>query len=113
MPNHGRPGLRERWWMWLRDATWRLSAWAERRETGYRARRALPRGTSVVLPEGRCCCIAGEPAHQGVWFVDRYEVDADDYKLVRVLEAEFSAFSLGEATFACRKAMEVVPAGNP
>lgn len=104
-----RAGWRERWWDWLAGLAYRFGGRCADRARRIRERQALPRGTAVRLSAAGCCRDPQDPAHQGVWFVDRYDDDAGDYRLLRDPGKQFPRVPSGDITYARRSVMELVP----
>ena len=69
--------------------------WIERRVA---ESNSLPAGTKVVLSRCKCSSIAD---HASVWIVERYDVDANDYRIRRP--------DSDRTIYAARGAMELVP----
>lgn len=91
-----------------------LNRWVVRMDELDRIRRALQPGTVVML---RCTChlpqvsvihlkekeqAFGEGPHSGIWTIDRYVPDADDYHLVREVNGE------KQSTYATRDTLLVM-----
>jgi hypothetical protein len=57
---------------------------------------ALPIGTTVDLSHCQC---PYKDAHEGVWKIERYNLDANDYKIVRISD--------GKCDFALRESMRL------
>jgi hypothetical protein len=93
----------ERFLIWILKPVVRMGTLALRASNKltqrWRERRALRPETKVKLTCKGCGHQEGH--HEGVWWVDRYFWDADDYRLTRGEPIE-------ESTYATREAMEVV-----
>ena len=94
----------------------RLGEWAQRRYYAIDCRRriaiAIPPGTLVKLD-----CRCPDRRHEGIWTIDRYDVEANDYRLTR--EKKGGVFQSGniqnvsyESDFAAENLLTVVVEGQ-